>query len=165
MAAEYAEPLVRSRWGALDPLGWMLLAAGTVALALAGIEAVAIFTGGSSVGTVVLFATWGWFFVYVARQTSEPEVDTRCRECQQRVYVDSARGDRSCGVAVELAGQPTRLSLGPLSVVRRRNRERYWYCSPVCARGDLGPLKDLDDDGVLEPADDEAAAGRLEVAA
>jgi hypothetical protein len=164
MAAEYAEPLVRSRWGALDPLGWMLLAAGTVALALAGVEAVAIFTGGSSVGTVVLFATWGWFFVYIARQTSEPEVDTRCRECQQRVYVDSARGDRSCAVAVEVAGQPTKLSVGPLSVVRARNRERYWYCSPVCARGDLGPLKDLEDDGALEPAD-EAAAGRLEAVA
>jgi hypothetical protein len=151
MMVEDAQPLVRSRLGALDPLGWAFLAAGSVLAVVASVEAVGVVEGRSPVASVVLFGTWAGFCLYATRVVSQPEVDTRCRECQSRLYVDSARGDRSAAVGVEVAGQPDRLALGPLSIVRSRNRRRYWYCSPVCARADLGPLTDLDDDGVLEP--------------
>jgi len=139
-----AQPLVHSRLGALDPLGWAFFAAGGVLAAVAGVEAVGVFEGTSSVASVVLFGTWAGFCLYATRVVSQPEVDTRCRECQSRLYVDSARGDRAAAVGVEVAEAPDRLAVGPLSVVRSRNRSRYWYCSPVCARADLGPLKELE---------------------
>ena len=156
MTERHTQPLIRSRLGALDPLGWAFLGAGVGSLGLAIWEAANVAGGAATLASVVLFGTFGATCLYIARAISRPEVDTRCRECQARVLVDSARGDRSAAVAVQYAGRPGRLTIGPVSVVRERDRNRVWYCSPVCARADLGPLKDLEAP-IADPDDHERA--------
>lgn len=138
-----AQPLVRTRLGALDPLGWTFTAAGLTSFAVGAREALTLTTtGASSPASVVLFGSFGAVCLWVAHAISQPELDTTCRECGDRLIVDSARDGVDAAVTVQFADTPTRAGVGPFTVVRSRERTRYQYCSATCARADLGPLRE-----------------------
>lgn len=137
------QPLVRTRLGALDPLGWTFVAAGAVSLALAGKETLALATGnGGGAASVVLFASFGTVCLWVAHAISQPELDTECRECGDPLVVDSAADGVDAAVTVQFANPPERVGVGPFMVVQSRDRTRFQYCSATCARADLGPLRE-----------------------
>lgn len=150
-------PTVRRRLHALSLYEWAFVAAGLVGLALAGWSAVSAARGGSGVGAVALFGLFGVVCYLVVREAPRPEVNATCQECGRRLVVDSAMDSRDHAVTVQFSGPPTRRRVGPLSAIAERDRQRHVFCSPDCARLNVGPLKEEQEQASHRPTPEVAA--------
>lgn len=108
---------------------------GVVSLAFPGDQTDAIVLGG-------LFTLGGWFVAY---QSCSPDLETTCDQCGEAVRIHSSRDGVDEVVEVRGAGSPARLEAGSLSLVRRRQRKTFEYCSADCAhRHERAYLSTLD---------------------
>jgi hypothetical protein len=115
--------------------GLVLLLFGVVSLAFPGDQTNALIVGAG----LTFFGGLG------AYQSCTPTLETTCDQCGDAVRVHSSRDGVDEVVEVRGAGSPARLEAGDLSLVRRRQRKTFEYCSPDCAhRHERAYLSTLD---------------------
>ena len=126
-------------------VGVVLLLFGAVSLAYPGDHSGALITG-------VVLAFFGGLAAYEA---ITPEHEASCDACGQRVRMHSGRGGVDEVVQISASGPPARVDLGPVSLVRRRQRKEFIYCSTACADLDDRPFLEIHDPHEIAAAEPE----------
>lgn len=104
------------------------LAVGLGALASAGYY-VAVWEPANAAlsGIVALFA------LFIGVDNSLPDLETACDSCGEHLTLHSGRDETDEIHIVRRTETPRRLHVGPLSVVVKRDRREYHYCSSECS--------------------------------
>jgi hypothetical protein len=76
---------------------------------------------------------FGIAFFWTVHRCIRPEYNEVCAVCGDEIVVDSATDGFDSALLVRTSDTPNRLTLGPLSVIRRRDKDEETVCSGDCA--------------------------------
>ena len=121
----------------LSFIGWagIWLAVGGVTYAVREIVLASVW-GGPWLDPILIGGFLALLGAAIAYENAQPECEAVCDHCGAYIRSQSSRDGADEYVKVHASGSPRRARLGPLSLVVRRCRSSFTYCSGDCAAAD-----------------------------